>query len=73
VLLTDLTALEQIIQSTYTVPAIPIGFEEHVVFASVVGPAVLVRQKIDEELAALAFYTTGKRDLARLRVEVVHE
>src|SRR5262249_39566889 len=74
--LVDVAAPKQIVQPTDAVPPIAISLDHEPVLAVLVGAAVLFAQQIDEELAFLGMFfleADGKRYLARLGIEIVHE
>src|SRR2546429_9041928 len=69
----DVAALQEIVEASYAIPAISVGFEDESVPAALVGPAVVFRQQINQELAGLSGEAGCKRDLPRFRIEIVHE
>src|SRR5580704_18427410 len=69
----DVAALEEIIEPADAVPAISIAFHHQPVAAAFVGAAVILAQKIDQQLAGFAGQPDRKRDLARLLIEIVHQ
>jgi hypothetical protein len=56
----DVAALQQIIQSSDTVPAISVAFDHEPVLATLVGPAVVLGKQIDQKPAGRAFYADIK-------------
>src|SRR6266542_6717067 len=67
----DIAALEQIIQAPDAIPAIAVWLQHQPVLAVVARMAVIVRQEIDEQAAALAFQPGRKGDLTRTGIEIV--
>src|SRR5437660_5754995 len=66
----DVAALQEIVEASYAIPAISVGFEDESVPAALVGPAVVFRQQINQELAGLSGEAGCKRDLPRFRIEI---
>src|SRR5262249_61758741 len=74
--LADAPARNQMVHPADADPPIAIGLDHEPMLAVLVGVAVLFAQQIDEELALLGMFlleSDRKRDLARLRIEIVYK
>src|ERR1700687_4034971 len=69
----DVAAPEQIIEAADAIPSVAIGFEQQPVLAALIGVAVVFRQQVDQEFAAVSRQADRKRDLARLPIEILNE
>src|SRR5262249_2292555 len=69
----DLTPPEEVIQSTHSIPAIPVGLNDNPVPATIVAMTVLVPQQIHEQPLSLILQTNRETDLVGLGIEIMHE
>src|SRR5262245_22806179 len=74
--LVDVGSPKQIVQPADAKPSIAIAFDHEAMPALLVGAAMLLSPKSDDELALLGMLLLepdSKRDLARLGIEIVHK
>src|SRR5262245_5301626 len=71
----DVAAAQEIVQSADPIPAIAVGLDHQPMLTALNRMAVVLRQKIDQELAVLGMLLVEadrERDFSRLRIEIMH-
>ena len=70
-ILIDVGSTQQIVESADSVPPVSITFQHNAVFSGLVSPTVVLRKKVNQQLALFAINAWIHENFARLFVKIM--